>query len=99
MKLFIVVAIVFGVYSVFGIDFVYSERNLWLELADLKNESRGIIFEQNGFLLKVNGTWVGLAKTHSGLINVPALTYPVIGASLGVLGTILFTGWTNDEQD
>lgn len=50
MKLVMAAAIVFGAYFVFGIDFVYSEGNVLLELLDINNEGKGVIFEKNGFL-------------------------------------------------
>ena len=89
----VLLAVVVAVgFFVFGVDFVFSENNLFM----LAKADEGIIFEKSGFLVRVDDYWVGIAKAHEGMVDMPVATWFVIGGILTTLWMILFD-WDSDS--
>ena len=79
-------------FFVFGVDVAYTKTNL---LTWAKAEE-GVIFDKSGFLVRINDHWVGIAKMHEGMVDMPIATWLVIGAVLTGLWMILFE-WSSSD--
>jgi len=80
-------------FFVFGVDVVFTENNIFM----LAKADAGIIFEKSGFLVRVNDNWIGIAKVHEGMVDMPVATWFVIGGVLTALWMILFD-WNQHSE-
>jgi hypothetical protein len=73
-------------FYVFGVDIVYTQPNwqLW------EHNDSGIIIEYNGLLIRIGEYWVGIAKIHEAVFDVPIATWLVICFLLGGLWSLFF---------
>jgi len=90
--IFLVITAAVG-FFVFGVDVVFTENSIFT----LAKADDGIIFEKSGFLVRVNDNWVGIAKVHEGMVDMPVATWFVIGGVLTGLWMILFD-WNQDSE-
>ena len=65
---------------------IESER-LWVRASEY---DQGYLFDQAGFLVKLNDTWFGIRKMIPGALDMPITTWPIIGIYIWTFWLLVF---------
>lgn len=85
-QLFVLGVICVVGFFVFGVNIAYLEHGflLWA------HADSGVIIEADGFLVRIDNHWIGIAKMHDAMFDMPLATWFVIGFVLYGAWMVLF---------